>query len=381
MIPYGWHDIADSDVEAVVGVLRGRLLTQGPLVPRFEQALAERCGAAEAVAVNSATSALHLACLALGVGPGDTVWTSPNTFVASANCARYCGADVDFVDIDAATGNLSVAALADKLSVAERAGRLPKALIVVHFAGQPCDMAEIATLARRYGFRVIEDAAHALGAEYGDGRVGGGRHADITVFSFHPVKIITTAEGGAALTNDPALAHRLRLLRSHAITREPAELEDHSQGDWYYEQIGLGYNYRMTELQAALGLSQLSRLDSFLARRRQLADRYDRLLADLPVQPLARADGRRSAWHLYVVRMAAERRRAVFDEMRRRDIIVHVHYVPVCNQPYYRNLGFGPGSCPAADRYYGEALTLPLYPGLTDSQQDEVVAALAEALA
>lgn len=375
MIPYGRQSIDAADVEAVVEVLHSNWLTQGPAVPRFEQALADYCGASHAVAVSNATAALHLACLALGVGAGDRVWTSPNTFVASANCALYCGAQVDFVDIDADTGNMAVSALEQKLEAAAAVGALPKVVIPVHFSGQPCDMAEIAALGRRYGFRIIEDAAHALGAEYQNGRVGDGRFADIAIFSFHPVKLITTGEGGAALTNDVDLARRLRLLRSHGITRDT--MADQTRGDWYYEQVDLGYNFRLTDIQAALGASQLSRLDGFLARRRELAGQYDGLLSGLPVRPLLRQPGRNSSWHLYVVRVAAARRRAIFDAMRKQGVQVHVHYIPVCNQPYYRNLGFGPGTCPEADRYYAEALTLPLFPLLDDDSQRRVVDVLA----
>lgn len=381
MIPYGRQSIDSADCEAVRAVLDSSWLTQGPAVPRFEAALAEACGARHAVAVSNGTAALHIACLALGVGPGDRVWTSPNTFVASANCALYCGATVDFVDIDERTGNLSPAALAEKLAAAERDGKLPKVVIAVHFAGQPCAMDEIAALRRRYGFRLVEDAAHALGAEYRGERIGGGKYADITTLSFHPVKLITTGEGGAALTNDDELAGRLRLLRSHGITREESEMHDLSQGDWYYEQVALGYNYRLTDLQAALGCSQMQRLESFVVRRRELADGYDRLLAGLPVRPLRREDACRSAWHLYVVAVDPAERRRVFDAMRAREVQVHVHYIPVYRQPYFRALGFAPGYCPEAERYYAGALTLPLYPDLTEDEQRQVVAALAEVLA
>lgn len=380
MIPYGKQSINPADVEAVRAVIESKWLTQGPVVPLFEQALAAYCGARHAVAVSNGTAALHIACLALGVGPGDLVWTSPNTFVASANCALYCGADVDFVDTDVQTGNMAVAALEARLSQADRSGRLPKVIIPVHFAGQPCDMAEIASLASRYGVRVIEDAAHALGGEYAGGKVGCGEFSDITTLSFHPVKLITTGEGGAALTNDPVLAERLQLFRSHGITRDADKMIDHAQGDWYYEQIELGYNYRMTEMQAALGVSQLARLDTFLQRRRVLADCYDLLLKDMPVSPLLRCAGRTSAWHLYVIRLAASRRRAVFDAMRERDVQVHVHYFPVYNQPYYKKLGFAQGLCPQAESYYSEAMTLPLHAELSDDDQRYVVETLAEVL-
>jgi UDP-4-amino-4,6-dideoxy-N-acetyl-beta-L-altrosamine transaminase len=378
-IPYGRQSVTDDDVQAVVDVLRSDFLTQGPAVPAFERAVAEACGAAHAVAVNSATSALHLACLALGVGPGDLVWTSPITFVASANCARYCGADVDFVDIDPATYNLSVPALAEKLEVAARSGRLPKVVVPVHLAGAPCDMAGIAELARRYGFRVLEDASHAVGARHGETPVGACTLSDIAVFSFHPVKIITTGEGGMALTNDRGLARRMELLRSHGVTREPAEMAEAPHGGWYYEQTALGFNYRMTDLQAALGRSQLARLEASIAARHRVADRYDRALAPLPLVTPRRPAAGRSAFHLYVVLVedgAPADRRRVFDHLREHGVGVNVHYIPVHLQPDYRRLGFRPGSFPVAERYYARALSLPMFPTLTEAQQDRVVSLL-----
>jgi len=382
MIPYGRHDLDAQDIEAVVDVLRSDWLTQGPMVPRFEEAVASYCGARHAVAANSATSALHLACLALGLGPGDVLWTSPITFVASANCARYCGAEVDFVDIDPDTWALSIPALAEKLERAHCAGRLPKIVLPVHFAGQPCDMRAIRELADRYGFRVLEDAAHALGARDADAPVGACRHADITVFSFHPVKHITTGEGGMALTDDAALAARMRLLRSHGITREAHALQASSPGGWYYEQQTLGYNYRLTDIQAALGLSQLERLNAFLARRRELAACYDRLLEGLPLKRQAQRPGVSHAWHLYVIRLQdAARRQLVFEALRAAGIGAQVHYIPVHLQPYYRQLGFKPGDFPVAESYYAGAITLPLHPRLTEAEQERVSAVLKEALA
>lgn len=380
MIPYGRQSIDESDIEAVVAALRSAWITQGPAIAAFEQGMASFCEAQHAVAVCNATAALHLACLALGVGPGDRVWTTPNTFVASANCARYCGAEVDFVDIDSSTLNLSTAALAEKLAEAEHAGRLPKVLIPVHFSGQACDMTEIAALAKQYGFRIIEDASHAVGARYRGEPIGNGRYADITVFSFHPVKIITTGEGGMALTRDPQLAATLARLRSHGITREPAEMENEDPGPWYYEQIELGYNARMTDLQAALGSSQLKRLGSFIARRQRIAARYTTKLSGQPVVCPSVAADRQSAWHLYPVRVAAEKRRAVFETLRGAGIGVQTHYIPVHLQPYYRRLGFNPGDFPEAERYYREAISLPMFPDLTDAEQDRVVAVLSEAL-
>lgn len=385
MIPYGRQDITQADVDAVVAALRSEFLTQGPAVPRFEEAIARRVGAGHGVAVNSATSALHIACQALGLGPGDWLWTSPVTFVASANCALYCGAQVDFVDIDPRTYNLSAEALARKLEQAQSRGRLPKIVVPVHLCGQPCDMAAIHALAQRYGFRVIEDASHAVGGKYRGEPIGNGRYSDVTVFSFHPVKIITTAEGGLALANDGALANKMRLLRSHGITREAGEMTDAPHGPWYYQQVELGYNYRMTEVHAALGLSQLQRLDAYVTRRHQLAQRYDRLLAKLPVTvPFQHADGY-SGLHLYVIRLQLDRigrsHREVFNALRSAGIGVNLHYIPVHTQPYYARMGFKAGDFPEAMRYYAEAISLPMFATLTEAQQDTVAAALQKALA
>lgn len=380
MIPYGRQDIRESDLDAVREVLESDFLTQGPVVPRFEQAVADKVGAARAVAVNSGTSALHLACLALGLGEGDRLWTSPITFVASANCARYCGAEVDFVDIDPRTYNLSVAALARKLEQAERDNRLPKVVVPVHLCGQSCDMAGIAELAERYGFRVIEDASHAVGGRYKGDYIGNGRYSDITVFSFHPVKIVTSAEGGMALTTDAALADRMTRLREHGITRDPQAMVGEPDGPWYYQQLELGFNYRLTEIQAALGLSQLARLDEYVARRETLAQRYDELLKALPLERPWQHPDAVSARHLYVVRVQAGRRRAVFESLRAAGIGVNVHYIPVHTQPYYRALGFSAGDFPEAELYYSEAISLPLFPTLEEADQDRVVAALKEAL-
>lgn len=382
MIPYGRQDITQADIDAVTAVLRSDFLTQGPVVPRFEAAVAAQCRVPHALAVNSATSALHLACLALGLGPGDVLWTSPITFVASANCALYCGASVDFVDIDPATYNLCPRALEAKLIAAEAAGRLPKVVVPVHLAGQSPDLAAIRALADRYGFHVIEDASHAIGATYLGEPVGDCRYSDITVFSFHPVKIITTGEGGMALTRDPALAARMELLRSHGITRDPALMSHAPDGPWYYQQVALGYNYRMTEIQAALGLSQMARLGDYVARRRALARRYDERLDGMPLRvPFQHGDGS-SAWHLYIVRLdPALDHRAVFEALRAAGIGVNLHYIPVHTQPHYAAMGFVPGDFPEAERYYAGAISLPLYPGLTDEMQDEVIAALRRAVA
>lgn len=373
MIPYGRQSIDRNDVEAVVATLTSDWLTQGPAVPAFEAAIATRSQALHAIATSNATAALHIACLALGVGPGDRVWTSPITFLASANCARYCGASVDFVDIDPCTLNMSVALLEEKLVAAAREDRLPKVIIPVHFSGQPCAMAAIGELAKRYGCRVIEDAAHALGASYRGEPVGSCRHSDITVFSFHPVKIITTGEGGMALTNDAELAARLARLRSHGIARSPAEEQFANEGPWHYQQIELGFNYRMTDLQAALGKSQISRLDDFIGRRRVQAGRYDRDLADTPLRLPQRSADCESAWHLYPIQVAATERKAVFEAMRSAGIGVQVHYYPVHLQPYYRRLGFGPGDFPNAEAYYQRAFSLPLFPGLGEAEQQFVI--------
>ena len=384
MIPYGRQEITQADIDAVVGVLQSDFLTQGPMVSRFEQSVAQHVSARHALAVNSATSALHIACLALGLGPGDRLWTSPVTFVASANCGLYCGAQVDFVDIDPRTYNLCPKALAHKLEQAEREGTLPKVVVPVHLCGQPCDMQAIHALAQRYGFKVIEDASHAIGGKYQGEFIGNGRYSDITVFSFHPVKIITTAEGGMTLTNDAELANKMALLRSHGITRDAAQMTHDPDGPWYYQQIDLGFNYRMTELQAALGVNQMTRLDDYVARRHELAARYDALLAGLPVtRPWQHPDSY-SGLHLYVIRLQldqiAKTHRQVFDALREQGIGVNLHYIPVHTQPYYQLMGFKVGDFPEAERYYAEAISLPMFQTLSEAQQDQVVAALHETL-
>ena len=380
MISYGRQDITQTDIDAVVKVLLSENLTQGPTIGEFERAVCARVGVHHAVAANSATSALHIACLALDLGPGDRLWTVPNTFVASANCGRYCGADVDFVDIDPTSMNLSVPCLKEKLVRARREQNLPKVVVPVHFAGQPTDQEAIWELSREFGFKVLEDASHAIGASRNGEPVGSCRWSDITVFSFHPVKIITTAEGGMALTNDAMLAQRMLMLRSHGITRDPKLLHVHASAPrWYYEQQMLGFNYRLSDIHAALGLSQLQRLDSYLARRQELALRYDALLAGLPVRRPQLASGNVSSWHLYVIHVAGDRR-AVFDAMRAQDILVNVHYMPVHLQPYYRLPERAEGSFPEAERHGNEAITLPLHPQLTVEDQDYVVSVLSRAL-
>lgn len=379
MIPYSRQDITDADIAAVTAVLRSDYLTQGPAVPRFEQAVAAKVGARFGVAVSSATAALHIACRALDLGPGDRLWTSPNTFVASANCARYCGARVDFVDIDPGTYNLSIAALTAKLQQADRQGILPKIVVPVHFAGQPCDMPAIGALAQRYGFRVIEDASHAIGGNCYGMPIGRCRDSNITVFSFHPVKIITTGEGGLATTNDADLAERMMRLRSHGITRDPTKMEGKPDGPWDYHQIELGFNYRMTDFQAALGDSQLQRLDDYIARRHALAERYEHRLAGLPVRTPYRDPRHRSALHLYPIQIedhARQGRRATYDALRAAGIGVNVHYIPIHTQPDYQRLGFKRGDFPIAEAYYQRAISLPLFPTMTEAQQDKVVAAL-----
>lgn len=382
MIPYGRQDVTASDIEAVAEVLRSDWLTQGPSVDRFEAAVAAYCGVTHAVAVNSATSGLHVACMALGVGPGDRVWTSPNTFLASANCALYCGASVDFVDIDPVTYNLCPRLLEAKLEAAASNDALPKVVIAVHFAGQSCSMREIHVLAGRYGFRVIEDASHAIGGRYLDSPVGSCRYSDIAVFSFHPVKLITTAEGGMAMTRDAGLAARMRRLRSHGMVRDAGLMEAKDQGAWYYEQLELGYNYRLTDVQAVLGLSQLSRLDAYVSTRHAIAARYTRELAGLPLTLPRQSGDAHSALHLYPVQLDDEsRRRDVFDGLRGAGIGVNVHYIPLHTQPCHRRVGRGPGSFPNAERYYARTLSLPMYPTLSEAQQDHVVQSLARLLA
>lgn len=384
MIPYGRQEITEADIAAVVEVLKSDWLTQGPMVPRFEQAVAGKVGAQYSIAVNSATSALHLACLALDLGPGDWLWTSPNTFVASANCGLYCGANVDFVDIDPRTYNLSVEALSLKLEQAERAGRLPKVVIPVHFAGQSCNMAEIHALSQRYGFKIIEDASHAIGGLYKGQPVGNCRYSDITVFSFHPVKVMTTGEGGMALTNDPVLAERMQRLRTHGITRDPQQIQDKSQGTFYYEQIELGFNYRMTDIQAALGLSQLENLEQFVTQRQRLASVYDRSLASLPlVRPFQHPDTY-SSFHLYVVQVDVNHspldRGALLDYLRKAGIGVNVHYIPVHTHPYYRKINSSKMQFIEAENYYANAITLPLFFRLEESQQNEIIEVLTKVL-
>jgi len=380
MIPYGRQDISDADIQAVVDVLKSDYLTQGPAVPAFEQSVAKYCGSDYAVAVNSATSALHIACLALGLGPGDWLWTSPNTFVASANCALYCGAQVDFVDISSQTYNMSVNALSEKLMQAERDGRLPKIIIPVHFAGQSCEMREIKKLADQYGIKIIEDAAHAIGGRYLDAPVGNCQFSDITVFSFHPVKIITTGEGGLATTQSATLARRMQLLRSHYITRQEDEVVQADVGYLYYEQLGLGYNYRMTDIHAALGISQMQRLDEFVSRRHEIANVYNECLQGLSlVRPWQHPDSF-SAFHLYVVNMAksGKERMDIIDRLRLAGIIANIHYIPVHTQPYYQSMGFKLGDFPVAESYYAGAISIPMYPTLSEEEQGRVVRVLTE---
>jgi UDP-4-amino-4,6-dideoxy-N-acetyl-beta-L-altrosamine transaminase len=376
MIPYGRQTIDQNDIDAVIDVLRSDFLTQGPAVPRFEKALTDYCGAHHAVAVNSATSALHIACLALGLGPGDWLWTTPITFVASANCALYCGAKVDFVDIDSTSYNISCDALKQKLIVAKRKGVLPKIVVAVHMTGHPCEMARLRELSQRYGFFLIEDAAHAIGAKYCDTIIGDCAYSDMTVFSFHPVKIVTSGEGGAVMTNDGEWARKLDLFRSHGITRDPQHMSGPSHGPWYYEQVALGYNYRMTDIQAALGHSQMRHVDEFVQRRHEQFERYGRLLMNDRLLVPVEASDCVSAHHLYMLRLKGashEGRRNAFERLRAAGIGVNVHYIPVHLQPWFKAMGFKEGDFPQAEAYYREAITLPLYPGLTEQQQDFIV--------
>jgi len=385
MIPYGRQDISQQDIDAVIDVLKSDFLTQGPKLPAFENQLTSYTGAAHAVAVNSATSALHIACMALGLSVDDWLWTSPVTFVASANAGLYCGAKVDFVDIDSRTYNLCPRKLAKKLEEASSTGRLPKVLVPVHLCGQPCDMKKIRELCNKYNVKIIEDASHAIGGSYQDEPIGNCKYSDVTVFSFHPVKIVTTAEGGAALTNDHKLARKMALYQSHGITRDQNEMTEISHGAWYYQQITLGYNYRMTELQAALGISQMMRLTEFVVTRHEIAERYNFLLKDLPVQIPYQLDNTYSALHLYVIRLQLDEisatHKEVFEELRANHIAVNLHYIPVHMQPYYKNMGFRCGDFPESKQYYEEAISLPMYPGLSESDQDKVVKVLASSLA
>nr|QOS17341.1 UDP-4-amino-4,6-dideoxy-N-acetyl-beta-L-altrosamine transaminase [Vibrio parahaemolyticus]QOS21652.1 UDP-4-amino-4,6-dideoxy-N-acetyl-beta-L-altrosamine transaminase [Vibrio parahaemolyticus]QOS23370.1 UDP-4-amino-4,6-dideoxy-N-acetyl-beta-L-altrosamine transaminase [Vibrio parahaemolyticus]QOS23819.1 UDP-4-amino-4,6-dideoxy-N-acetyl-beta-L-altrosamine transaminase [Vibrio parahaemolyticus]QOS26416.1 UDP-4-amino-4,6-dideoxy-N-acetyl-beta-L-altrosamine transaminase [Vibrio parahaemolyticus] len=384
MIPYGKQDINQQDVDSVLDVLKSDFLTQGPQVPAFESALIEHTGASYALAVNSATSALHIACLALRLGQGDWLWTSPVTFVASANCGLYCGAKVDFVDIDPDTYNMCPKRLEEKLIKAKAEGKLPKVVVPVHLCGQPCDMAAIGKLAKEYGFKVIEDASHAIGGRYQDQPIGNCEYSDITVFSFHPVKIVTTAEGGAALTNSKELADKMALLRSHGITRDPELMRGESHGGWYYQQIDLGFNYRMTELQAAMGVSQMTRLNEFVAARHELAQGYYTKLDNLPIVLPYQLPNTYSGLHLFVIRLKLSEislsRQLVFDALRERGIGVNLHYIPVHTQPYYQDLGFTEGEFPESEQYYREAISLPMFHGMTEAQQNAVVDVLTDIL-
>jgi UDP-4-amino-4,6-dideoxy-N-acetyl-beta-L-altrosamine transaminase len=385
LIPYGRQDISETDIQTVVDVLRSDFLTQGPTVPLFEKKINTYCNSKYTVATNSATSALHIACLSLGLGLGDRLWTSPNTFVASANCGLYCGAEVDFVDIDSNTYNMSIEALEEKLEVAEKENKLPKIIIPVHFAGQSCDMKSVHRLSIKYGFKVIEDASHAIGGRYLGEMIGGCHYSDITIFSFHPVKIITTGEGGVATTNDPELAEHMRRLRTHGITRDKELMVGEVDGDWSYQQIELGYNYRMTDLQAALGVSQLDRINKFIKRRTEIRNVYDQMLSSLPIIKPWQDSDTESSFHLYPIQINVENdnlnRKIVFNKLRESGIGVNIHYIPVHTQPFYRKLGFKKGDFPAAEKYYKNTISLPMYPTLTNIQQGKVVSELSKALA
>lgn len=385
MIPYGRQDISQADIDSVIDVLKSDFLTQGPQVPMFEEAVSAYCGAAHGVAVNSATSALHISCLALGLGKGDFLWTSPNTYVASANCALYCGAKVDFVDIDNRTYNISVDALKAKLEKAEKDGTLPKIVIPVHFAGQPCDMPAIFELSQRYGFKIIEDASHAIGALYGEVKIGACVHSDITVFSFHPVKIITTGEGGMALTNNEGLSKDMRLLSSHGVTNDKALMRSRPQNEiWNYQQIELGFNYRMTEIQAALGLSQIARLDEFISRRHEIAECYDRELKLLPIVTPWQDPRTYSSYHLYPIAIdegqTEKTQRQLYDVLRQNGVLANLHYIPVYRQVYYESLGFKQGYCPNAERYFKCTISIPMYPAMLPESQSRVIEIISQEL-
>ena len=381
MIPYGHQDISEEDIEAVVEVLRSDYLTQGPAVPVFEQVICDYTEAKYGVAVNSGTSALHIACLALELGKGDWLWTTPITFVASANCGLYCDAKVDFVDIDPITWNLSAEKLEEKLKEAEREGKLPKVIVAVHLCGLSCDMEKISNLSKQYGFSIIEDASHALGGQYQEKNIGNGQYSDISTFSFHPIKNITTGEGGMAVTNNPELAEKMRRLRSHGITSDPALMTHSKDGLWYYQQIELGFNYRMSDVHAALGISQLKRLDEFIANRRSIAKRYDQALSglslQLPSKSKTNSEDSSSAYHLYIIRLQNSQgksdRKTVLEALRDKDIQAHVHYIPLHTQPYYQQFGFKEGDFPEAENYYSEAMTLPIYSAMSSIEQDTVV--------
>lgn len=383
-IPYGRQDINQEDIDKVVEILRSDFLTQGPVVPAFENAVAKYCGAKHAVAVNSATSALHIACLAMGIGPGDLVWTSPNSFVASSNCALYCGASVDFVDIDPRTYNMSSECLADKLAEAEKIDKLPKVVIPVHMTGQACDMAAIYELSQQYGFEIIEDASHAIGSRYKNEPIGNGRYSAMSVFSFHPVKMITSGEGGMVVTNDSKLLKKLRIFRSHGITSNSEDMYPRaSEQIWNYQQIELGFNYRMTDIQAALGLNQLKRLDEFVTKRQSIAKRYNQLFKELPIITPWQHEDSYSSYHLYLIQLNFKDKnshRRVYNELREHGVLVNLHYIPIYLQPYYEQLGFKEGYCPEAEKYYNRVISIPIYTKLLDEEQDHVVESIQKVL-
>lgn len=363
MISYGRQTLSDDDLEAVINNLRTDLITQGPVIKDFENAISEYTQARYVTSTSHGTSALHLACLALGLQAADTVWTSPISFVASANCALYCGATIDFVDINASTLNIDIDLLEDKLKTSKTP---PKILIVVHMAGLPCEMQSIHELSRKYGFYIIEDAAHALGAQYLQKPVGSCEFSDLTIFSFHPVKSITTGEGGAVTTNRKALDLSLKKLRNHGLERDFSDSDEHRDEPWYYEQSCLGFNYRLTDFQAALGVSQLKKLDTFIEKRQSIFNYYQQHLNNLPLQ--LPVDDSASAFHLYIIQLkenSAIRRKALYHYLVKNGIKTNVHYIPIHLQPFYQKLGFRQGDFPVAERYYQRALTLPLFPELS----------------
>ena len=384
MIPYAKQDISDEDIDSVIEVLKSDFLTQGNKVPLFEDIISERVGAKYALAANSATSCLYLSCLSLGLSKEDILWTSPITYVASANCALYCGAEVDFVDIDPLTWNISVEILEEKLKTARKIKKVPKILVLVHLAGNPCDLQKVFDLSKEYGFSIIEDASHALGSKYSGEHIGSSVYSDISVFSFHPVKNITTGEGGMILTNNQKLSEKIHLYRSHGITRDTKKMINKEEGLWYYEQLLLGFNFRMSDIHAALGISQMNSLDKFISIRNELSQIYTEELKGLPltIQRVRKED--LSAWHIFVIRLKLSElklsRLEIYNSLRNKGIGVNVHYIPVHLHPFYKNLGFNKGDFPNSENYYDGAITIPMFTKLKKKEIKYVIQALKESI-